>query len=170
MRLNNPYIQIKRSKIHGDGVYAKIDIPAGTDIIQYVGDIVSKEESERRAEEVSQLAKRTGSGLVYTFTLNDEYDIDGNVSWNPARLINHACETNCEAQSGDDEIWIVSTKGIKQGEELYYDYGYDLENWQEHPCRCGFASCIGVIVDKTLRKKLMLTQAYKSYIAVKNDR
>jgi hypothetical protein len=165
MKLNNPYIQIKRSRIHGDGVYAKKNIPVATDIIQYVGEKITKEESEERAAAVAEKAKKTGSGSVYIFSLDDEYDIDGNVSWNPARLINHACETNCEAQIVDDEIWIVATKNIKKGEELHYDYGYDLDNWRDHPCRCGSDKCIGVIVDEKSRKKLMRTRAYKAYIA-----
>ena len=165
MKINNPYIKIKRSRIHGDGIYAKVDIAEDTDIIQYVGEKISKEESELRAEKVMQKAQKTGSGAVYIFSLDDEYDIDGNVSWNPARLINHACETNCEAQSVDDEIWIVATRDIKKGEELHYDYGYDLANWREHPCLCGFASCIGVIVDQKLRKRLMRTKGYKAFMA-----
>ena len=36
------YIKIKRSKIHGTGVYAKSDIPKGTRVIEYVGEKLTK--------------------------------------------------------------------------------------------------------------------------------
>jgi len=152
--MQNKYITVKNSRIHGRGVYAKINIPNDTLIIQYVGEKITKAEAEARAAKVYETAKKHGTGAVYIFELDDEYDIDGNVSWNTARLINHACETNCEAQLIDDEIWIVATENINKGEELHYDYGYDLEDWREHHCHCGKASCIGYIVEQRHRKKV----------------
>ena len=152
--MRNKYITVKNSSIHGQGIYAKIDIPADTLIIQYVGEKITKTEAEIRAEKVREDAKKYGTGAVYIFTLDDQYDIDGNVSWNTARLINHACETNCEAQIIDDEIWIVATEDITKGEELHYDYGYDLDDWRDHPCYCGKPSCIGYIVEQRYRKKV----------------
>ena len=41
--------EVRGSKIHGRGVYATQDIPAGTKIIEYVGELIDKDESERRA-------------------------------------------------------------------------------------------------------------------------
>jgi SET domain-containing protein len=83
-------ILVKNSRIHGRGVFAKCDIPKGTRIIEYVGEKITKAESDRRAEKFLEKAKKKGSGAVYIFQLNQRYDIDGNVTWNPARLINHA--------------------------------------------------------------------------------
>ena len=39
---------------------------------------------------------------------------------------------------------------IKPGEELTFNYGYDLENYREHPCRCGTSECVGYIVAEEL--------------------
>ncbi len=152
--MQNKYVTVKNSKIHGRGVYAKIAIPVETQIIQYIGEKITKAEAEIRAEKVREDARKHGTGAVYIFTLDDEYDIDGNVAWNTARLINHACETNCEAQIIDNEIWIVATEDIAKGEELHYDYGYDLDDWREHPCRCHKPSCVGYIVEERYRKKV----------------
>jgi hypothetical protein len=88
---------------------------------------------------------------TYIFTLNEVSDLDGKVSWNPARLINHSCEPNCDAEEDDRErIWIVSRRSIQRGEELSYNYGYDLKDFWSYPCRCGAANCVGYIVAEKL--------------------
>lgn len=150
----NPYVTVRRSKIHGNGVFAKKDIPEDTKIIEYIGNKLTKAQSDVRAQEIEDKAKRFGSGAVYIFTLNKTHDIDGSVSWNKARFINHACETNCESDIIRGKIWIMATRDIKKGEELFYDYGYDLTNWQAHKCRCGKKSCVGYIVSEEKRGRL----------------
>lgn len=162
----SPYITIRRSKIHGNGMFAKRDIPKGTKIIEYLGHKLTKAQSDKRAEEIEAKAKKYGTGAVYIFTLNKTHDIDGSVSWNKARFMNHACETNCESDIMKGKIWIVATRDIKKGEELHYDYGYDLLNWQDHPCRCGKGSCVGYIVTENKRarlKKLIEKEKQKAY-------
>lgn len=157
----NKYCYLKDSPIHGRGIYAARTIPAGTPVIQYIGDLITKAESERRAAKVRSKAEKEGTGAVYIFTLNEKYDIDGNVSRNYARYINHACVTNCEAVNIDDQIWIESTKQIKKDTELHYDYGFDYAGWDEHPCLCGFKSCVGFIIDRKHRKRMMKTKKYQ---------
>lgn len=130
------HILFKRSKIHGTGGFARVDIPAGTRLIEYVGEKISKEESLRRCEANNE----------YIFTLDEEFDLDGNVSYNPARFINHSCAPNCEAVGEENEVWIDAARDIRAGEELTFNYGYDLEDYKEHPCRCGAMSCVGYIV------------------------
>jgi SET domain-containing protein len=146
--------EVKSSPIHGRGLYATRDIEEGTDIIQYVGEKITKEESTKRALEWEEKARETGEGLVYIFELDDEYDIDGRLGDNPARYMNHSCDGNCEAINYDGEIWIVARKDIKKGDELVYDYGYDMEHFLDHPCKCGSANCIGYIVREDQRAKV----------------
>ncbi len=86
--------------------------------------------------------------------MNKKFDIDGNVSWNPARLINHSCDPNCETEGDDDHIWIEAMRDIKKGEELSYDYCFDVDDYEEHPCKCGSKNCCGFIVDEKKRGKL----------------
>jgi SET domain-containing protein len=68
--------------------------------------------------------------------------------------MNHSCDGNCEAVNCDGEIWVVARKDIKQDDELVYDYGYDMEHFLDHPCRCGSDNCIGYIVREDQRKKV----------------
>ncbi|MFP4156697.1 MAG: SET domain-containing protein [Opitutales bacterium] len=142
------------SPIHKRGLFATTEIAAGTDIIQYVGEKISKEESTRRALEWEEKARKTGAGLVYIFELDEEWDLDGRRGRNPARYMNHSCDGNCEAINYDGEIWIVARKDIETGEELTYDYGYDMEHFLDHPCGCGSDNCIGYIVREDQRKKV----------------
>ena len=124
------------SAIHGVGGIAKADIAAGTRVIEYVGEKINKTESLRRCESANE----------YIFSLDDTHDLDGNVPWNLARFLNHSCGPNCEAEPDGGRIWIVARRGIRAGEEITFNYGYDLDDYREHPCRCGAADCAGYIV------------------------
>jgi hypothetical protein len=87
----------------------------------------------------------------YLFALNGVWDLNGKVSWNPARLINHSCEPNCEANLDEsDRIWLFSIKPIARAEELTFNYGYCLEDFMNFPCRCGTPSCPGYMVSEEL--------------------
>ena len=127
---------VNSSPIHGRGVFATTMLPANQRLIEYVGEKITKAESLRRCE----------ANNFYIFDLDSEFDLDGNVEWNPARFINHSCTPNCEAIGDDDGIWIVSLRQIEPGEELFFNYGYDLVDYRDHPCRCGALECVGYMV------------------------
>jgi len=142
------------SKIHRHGLFAAHDIPKGTRVIEYVGHRLTKAQGWERAVSWQERAQGTHKGAVYVFELNKRYDIDGNVPWNIARHINHSCEPNCDPEIIRGHIWIVALRDIAAGEELTYDYGYDYDLWDEHPCLCGKPSCLGYIVGKQHRWRL----------------
>lgn len=145
--MNNTLITIKESAIHSKGIFAAQDIKQGTKIIEYIGDIITKEESDKRADEQLAKSKRNpNEGAVYIFELDDEFDIDGNVPENDAKYINHSCDPNCDIENDTKHIWIISKRDIKKGEELFYNYGYDPDDYEDHPCRCGAENCVGYIV------------------------
>jgi SET domain-containing protein len=149
-----PWHQIRKSKVHGNGVFARADISEGTRILEYLGEKITKKESDRRGWAQFEKAQKTGDAAVYLFILNKKHDIDGNVPWNDARLINHTCEPNCEAQVIRGKIWIIALRDIAKGEELGFNYGFDLENYEDHPCRCGTPSCVGFIAGEDYWEKL----------------
>lgn len=161
-RCNSKWCEVRPSGVHGRGLFAKRRIPQGTPIIEYVGEKIDKEESDRRGWARIAYAKETGDAAVYIFTLDDEYDIDGNVPENAARLINHSCNPNCEAYIEDGAIWIGALRDIDKGEELFYNYGFGLESWQDHPCRCGAERCVGYIVEEALWPELKKRLARKA--------
>ena len=140
--------EVQGSSIHGRGVYATRDIPAGTKLIEYVGELIDKKESECRAWAQHAKAQSHGDAAVYIFTLTDKWDIDGDVPWNTARLINHSCDPNCEAWIEGKRIFIHSLRDIAAGEELTFDYAFDVECYEDHPCLCGRDGCVGYIVGR----------------------
>src|SRR5690606_27581342 len=89
-----PYIILK-SSIHNKGVFASRDIKKGEQIIEYIGEKITKKESDKRADEQYTRGESGQEGHVYIFELNKRHDIDGNVDWNDAKYINHSCDPNC---------------------------------------------------------------------------
>jgi len=141
------WLVFNESPIDGLGGFAKVEIPSGTRVVEYVGEKISKQESVRRCEASNH----------YIFAINDREDLDGNVDWNPARFINHSCAPNCEVEWDGSHLWIVAKRDTKAGEEITFNYGYDLIGYREYPCACGSAACVGYIVAEayfeTLRAK-----------------
>jgi SET domain-containing protein len=133
-------IRIAPSPIHGHGGFATRFLPKGARIIEYAGERITKAESSRRCQEQNW----------FIFGLDEEYDLDGNVEWNPARFLNHSCAPNGEAVCEDGRVWIVALRDIPPGKEITFNYGYDLVDYQEHPCRCGAPECAGYIVAEDL--------------------
>lgn len=129
-------LSFRPSRIHGTGAFAAHAIAEGVRVLEYVGEIIDKQESLKRCEANNE----------YIFNLDDEHDVDGNVSWNPARLINHSCDPNCEAVFEEGRIWIVAARDITAGEELTFNYGFDLEDYRKYSCACGAPNCVGYIV------------------------
>ena len=150
--------RVKKSNIdrNGRGLYATKDIKAGTRIINYVGKIITKKQTK-------EFEKFDNSKPIYLFDLNSRYDLDGDVSWNTARLINHSCLNNCDYEGKGLKLWVNANRDIKMGEELSSDYGFSYDSdYKQFPCKCGSKNCVGYIVREGSRwrinKKFKKTQ------------
>ncbi len=109
----------------GFGIFAVEDIPAKRFIIEYWGKLVP-----------SEVADTVGGR--YLFDLENGKTILGSTRKNIARYINHACRPNAETRGSGNRIYIFSTKRIKAGEEITYNYGkeYFTAFIKPHGCRC----------------------------------
>ncbi len=142
--------KIKKSNIdrNGRGLYAAKNIKNGTKIINYVGKIITKKQTEKSN-------KFDNKKPIYLFNLNNKYDLDGKVSWNTARLINHSCSNNCDYEGKGLKLWVTAIKDIKKGEELTCDYGFGYdEDYKQFPCKCGSRNCVGYIVREGSRWRI----------------
>ena len=142
--------RIKKSNIDrkGRGLYATKDIKEGTRIIDYVGNIITKKQTE-------ESEKFDNAKPIYLFNLNNRYDLDGDFEYNTARLINHSCSPNCEVAGKGLKLWIFSLRDIKKGEELSYDYGFSFdEDYKQFPCKCKSKNCCGYIVRSESRWRI----------------
>ena len=137
-----PLYKIKKTNIDrkGRGLYAAKNIKKGTKIINYIGKIITKKQTE-----ISK--KYDNTKPIYLFNLNNRYDLDGDYSFNTARLINHSCSNNCEYDGKGLKLWVTAIRDIKKGEELTCDYGFGYdEDYKQFPCNCGSKNCCGYIV------------------------
>jgi SET domain-containing protein len=150
----------RNSPIHGRGVFAARDLPAGHRLIRYRGKLCTPQQIE------SGDAGDSESGHTFLFTLNEHWVIDGAIQGNVARWINHSCDPNCEPileETDDgvpahDKIFIETIRPIRAGEEITYDYGITLDErhtermkriWE---CRCGSPQCKGTMLTPKKRK------------------
>lgn len=115
----------------GFGLFANEDIPPRRFIIEYWGKLVS-----------TKVADTVGGR--YLFDLENGKTVLGSTRKNIARYANHACRSNAEVRIAKNRIYLYSTKRIKAGEEVTYDYGKEYFNMfiKPHGCLC-----------KTCRKK-----------------
>lgn len=154
---------VKRSHIHGYGLYARIEIAKDEMIIEYIGEQVRQVVADTREEAYEEL----GLGSCYMFRLDKEYIVDATHTGSMARFINHCCEANAYARvinvepiEGDEtfssghqgrgggpkpvekRIVIFAGRTIQPGEEVTYDYKFPIED-EKLKCYCGAAKCRG---------------------------
>jgi uncharacterized protein len=144
---NGRRIQVRRSGVHGRGVYAIAPIAKGETIIEYKGQMITWKQAERRHPHDPKDPDHT-----FYFHIDDEHVIDAKFGGNAARWINHACRPNCESDIVDDRVFIKALRPIKPGEELFYDYGlviderYTPKVKKQFACRCGARDCRGTML------------------------
>ncbi|XP_078073425.1 histone-lysine N-methyltransferase EHMT2-like isoform X7 [Mustelus asterias] len=136
-------LQLYRTEKMGWGVRALQDIPQGTFICEYVGEIISDAEADVREDD------------SYLFDLDNKdgevYCIDARYYGNVSRFINHLCDPNIipvrvfmlHQDLRFPRIAFFSSRDIKTGEELGFDYGdrfWDIK-CKYFTCQCGSEKC-----------------------------
>jgi hypothetical protein len=127
MTKGEKHYTVKRAAT-GLGLFAAAPIPAHKRIIEYVGQLISNEEVE----------KRRGK---YFFGVNTKWSIDGSARSNLARYINHSCKPNAEAFISGHRVWVWSRRNIKEGEEITIDYGKEYFDDHIKPGGCKCDAC-----------------------------
>ncbi|XP_036863373.1 histone-lysine N-methyltransferase EHMT1 isoform X10 [Manis javanica] len=136
-------LQLYRTQNMGWGVRSLQDIPPGTFVCEYVGELISDSEADVREED------------SYLFDLDNKdgevYCIDARFYGNVSRFINHHCEPNLVPvrafMSHQDlrfpRIAFFSTRLIEAGEQLGFDYGERFWSIKGKlfSCQCGSPKC-----------------------------
>ena len=147
VKSGKPLIKVRRSRVHGSGVFAAQPIRKGQRIIEYLGERVSHAEADRRYE-----TKDANDNHTFLFIVDGTTVIDAGVGGNEARLINHSCDPNCESVIEGRRVFIEAIRSIAPGEELAYDYQIqrdadDPVNIDEvFACRCQSQLCRGTML------------------------
>ena len=140
-------LQVRKSGVHGKGVFAVKPIRKGEAFIEYIGEVIGWPEALRRHPHDPDQPDHT-----FYFHLDDERVIDGLVGGNASRWINHACAPNCEAEDDTGRVWLKALRNILVGEELFFDYGLVIEERytpalkKRFECRCGAKTCRGTML------------------------
>jgi SET domain-containing protein len=148
-------IVVRRSRVHGRGVYATQPIAEGERVIEYVGQRLTHAQADAECADDAAMARHH----TFFFALDDDTVIDGGRGGNESRYINHSCDPNCEVVISRKRIYIHALRDIEPGEELSYDYWYTTdEAYTEddlrriYPCRCGAVQCRGYLARPPRRR------------------
>lgn len=135
-------LQVRRSGVHGKGVFALRPIARDDKVIEYTGEVITWKEALRRHPHDPSDPDHT-----FYFHIDDKRVIDGKTSGNAAKWINHACDPNCEADEDGGRVFIRALRDIEPGEELNFDYALMLDGRhtpkvkKQYECRCGSPKC-----------------------------
>jgi len=129
-------LEIRPSKIHRWGVYALENIPARRKVMEYTGERINRKETKRRANEQGR--------MIYLFTLDPYWTLDGAVGGSGAQYINHCCDPNIVTVIRNGHILYMSRRAIRKGEELTVDYHF-AKDVERIPCKCGAMKCRGTL-------------------------
>ena len=118
------HLLLAKSSINaaGWGLYTKHALRKGSYVQEYVGEVISQEEAERRGIIYDKL------NMSYLFNLSSDYTVDATRKGNKVRYANHCSdEPNCEAKmirvNGDMRIGLFAKVDIDAQSEVrqYHD-------------------------------------------------
>lgn len=128
----NQFVEIKKSKKHGNGLFALRNFRKGESVyLLEKGRIVNYDEIQNLSEQEKIHLDKIGE---------NEYEI----MEPPGCYINHSCEPNVEEKDRTG----YALKNINKGEEITIDYDKIAYFEKSFKCRCGSKNCRGLIRGK----------------------
>jgi len=141
-------IAIKKSKLHGsgEGLFLKVDVPAGRIIAFYNG--VTRNETEQTEREIVEdkvgweanaykimdmLGKNPETGLTSVIDIPDEYISTENYVASLAHKCNHNFDPNASYELGFSPRFgliptVTTLRDMKAGEEVFCSYDYKMDS------------------------------------------
>lgn len=126
-------VDVKPSRIDGQGAFAGEAIPARRKIGEIRGESVSVREARRRARGVER---------IMIVEVSETRAIDASASVDPLRFTNHSCRPNAALRIRQGRVEFYAMREVAAGEELTVNYG-ETHHDGKLACRCGAVACIG---------------------------
>lgn len=126
-------VQVRPSRIDGQGAYAGEAIPARRKIGEIRGESVSVREARRRARQQSR---------IMIVEVSETRAVDASRSADPLRFTNHSCQPNAVLRIRQGRVEIYAMRDIAPGEEICANYG-ESHHEGRLTCRCGAPGCCG---------------------------
>lgn len=141
----NPKLISGKSNIHGDGVFAKEKIIESEKLMEFGGELISKEQA---------LSKNYRSRSVWIVS-EDNYlalpisDTEESLDEN----LNHSCDANAWL---NDEVTLVAKRDIEAGEEITLDQGtwnFEDSDYTDNKelCSCKAKDCRKILTENDWR-------------------
>ena len=128
-------VDVKPSRIDGQGAYAAEPVPARRKIGEIRGESISVREARRRAR---------GRERIMIVEVSDTRAIDATLSADPLRFTNHSCAPNAVLRIRQGRVEFYAMRDIAPGEEITVNYG-ETHHEGRLACRCGAPGCVGAI-------------------------
>jgi uncharacterized protein len=151
----SPKTQVRESKIHGHGLFAKADI-AKDEIVAVKGGHIVDRETLRR-----EITPRLGPVEIQIdddlfITPVSEEERDGSMLYS-----NHSCDANIGMRG---EITFVAMRDIRAGEELTHDWAMTDDDDYSVECKCGAPNCRKILTGKDWQRP-ELQKRYAGYFS-----
>src|SRR5512132_4447371 len=151
----SPKTEVRESKIHGRGLFAKADIAKDEVVAVKGGHIVDRETLRREiTSTLGPVEIQIGDDLFITPVTDEERELSMLYS-------NHSCDANLGIRG---EITFVAMRDICAGEELTHDWAMTDDDDYSVECRCGAANCRKIVTGKDWQRP-ELQERYERYFS-----
>lgn len=151
---HSPKTEIKKSPIHGKGLFAKEQIAKGEIVAIKGGRILTRTEWEAREPKLGSAEIQISDQFFIAPVQKEERE--GSMLYT-----NHSCDPNIGIQG---QIVFVAMRDITPGEELTHDWATTDDVDYEIDCNCGSGKCRRKITGEDWMKK-ELQEKYRGYFS-----
>jgi hypothetical protein len=134
-------LSIGRSKIQGRGVFATEKIAAGERVMEFGGEVISREQMESGEYRIRSIWPAARDVFIALPLSDPHISLD--------EYLNHSCDANTWLA---DEVTLTARRNIEAGEEITLDQGtWNIDGAyieDREPCSCGAKTCRGFLTEE----------------------
>jgi SET domain-containing protein len=150
----SPKAEARPSAIHGRGLFAREPIANGEIVCVKGGHVFDRQRLAELQPDLGPAEVQITEDLFIGPVRAD--DREGGMIFS-----NHSCEPNIGVRG---QIVFVAIRDVEAGEELTHDWAMTDDDTYEMTCRCGAASCRGVVTGQDWRRP-ELQRKYGEYMS-----
>ena len=151
----SPKTEVRKSKIHGRGLFAVADIAKGEIVAVKGGHIVDRKTLREKITPVlGSVEIQIDDDLFIAPVTEEERELS-------MLYLNHSCDPNLGMRG---EIALVAMRNIQAGEELTHDWAMTDDDTYSVECNCGASNCRKILTGKDWQRPDLQTR-YAGYFS-----